>query len=305
MNAVGWEGIKHIQSGSADQKDYSAVVQQALDMPGFTDRDVKREKEQSITIGFGYNTVMSVAGKVIEGFEKGQISRIFFIGGCDGAETERNYYRELALATPEDSIIITAGCGKYRFNKLDVCPLMHAFDLVRSYKKLFVINTIILEYTKNNVLCFQFGTVPVNGLPRLLDMGQCNDSFGAVKVALALAKHFKTDLNGVWTAILFYFIIIIIIIIFSGLPLSFAVSWFEQKAVAILLTLLHLGVKNIALGPNLPVGPPTMHASLFSLSFQAFVGPETGEFLTKALGLRKASVENAAEDLLTFQTKAQ
>mmetsp|Transcript_18376 Transcript_18376/g.13377 ORF Transcript_18376/g.13377 Transcript_18376/m.13377 type:complete len:185 (-) Transcript_18376:27-581(-) len=181
-----------------------------------------------MTTGFGYKTVMSVADKVISGVEKGHISRIFFIGGCDGTETERNYYRDLALATPQSSIILTAGCGKYRFNKMDL------------------------------------GTVPNVGLPRVIDMGQCNDSYGAVKVALALANHFKTDVNG--------------------LPLSFAVSWFEQKAVAVLLTLLHLGVKNIAIGPNMP----------------AFVGPETGAYLSSALGLRRVASEDVNADLKRF-----
>ena len=93
---------------------------QAKEMPGFTDKDVAGTPPQDITVGFGYNTVMSVAGKVIEGVEKGDITRIFFIGGCDGAETERNYFKELALAAPKSSLILTAGCGKYRFNKLDV-----------------------------------------------------------------------------------------------------------------------------------------------------------------------------------------
>lgn len=126
----------------------------------------------------------------------GSARRFFFIGGCDGSETERSYFTKLAKQTPRDSVILTAGCGKMRFNKLDL------------------------------------GTIANTGLPRMLDMGQCNDSFGAVKVAMALADAFKTDVNG--------------------LPLSFAVSWFEQKAVAVLLTLLALNVKNIRLGPRLP-----------------------------------------------------
>lgn len=172
--------------------------------------------------------MLGVAGKVIEGVKKGDITRFFVIGGCDGSEGERNYYKELALSTPSSSMILTMGCGKYRFNKHD------------------------------------FGTVPNVGLPRLLDMGQCNDAYGAVVVASELAKAFNTDINS--------------------LPLSFAISWFEQKAVAVLLTLLHLGVKDIVLGPNMP----------------AFVGPKLGGLLSSSLGLRPANVHGVPSDLKRY-----
>ncbi len=147
-----------------------------------------------ITIGFGHNAVLGVADKVIEAVKKGAIRHFFLIGGCDGAKPGRNYYTEFAQAVPKDCVILTLACGKYRFNKLD------------------------------------FGTI--GGIPRLLDMGQCNDSYSAVQVAVALAKAFGTDVNG--------------------LPLSLILSWYEQKAVCILLSLLYLGIKNIRIGPSLP-----------------------------------------------------
>lgn len=147
-----------------------------------------------MTTGFGHNTILSVADKVIEGVKSGAIKHFFLIGGCDGAKMGRNYYTEFAKLVPEDSIILTLACGKYRFNDID------------------------------------FGTI--NGIPRLLDMGQCNDAYGAIKVASALADAFGCEVNE--------------------LPLSFVLSWYEQKAVCILLTLFHLGIKNIRLGPSLP-----------------------------------------------------
>lgn len=185
-HAVGWPGVQHIENF-----DYSKVIETAKNMKGFE----KDEPEKFIeSVGYAKSTVLSIADKVIEAIKAKELNHFFFIGGCDGSEGERNYFKELALAAPKDSVILTAGCGKYRFNKLP------------------------------------FGTVA--GIPRVLDMGQCNDAYGAIQIALALANEFKTDVNS--------------------LPLSFAVSWFEQKAVAVLLTLLHLGVKNIRLGPNLP-----------------------------------------------------
>jgi len=150
--------------------------------------------EKYITVGFGRNAVLSVADKVIEAVKSGAIRHFFLIGGCDGAKPGRNYYTEFAQATPKDTVILTLACGKYRFNKLD------------------------------------FGDI--GGIPRLLDMGQCNDAYSAIKIAGALAEAFGTDVNG--------------------LPLTLVLSWYEQKAVCILLTLLHLGVKNMRLGPSLP-----------------------------------------------------
>ena len=150
--------------------------------------------EKTILVGFGHGTVLGVADKVIEAVKAGAIKRFFLIGGCDGAKSGRNYYTEFAQAVPSDCVVLTLACGKYRFNKLE------------------------------------FGTI--GGLPRLLDMGQCNDAYSAIKVAAALAEAFGTDVNG--------------------LPLSLVLSWYEQKAVCILLSLLHLGVRNIRLGPSLP-----------------------------------------------------
>lgn len=150
--------------------------------------------EKSILIGFGRNAVLSVADKVVGAVKDGAIKHFFLIGGCDGAEFARNYYTEFAEQVPKDCVIMTLGCAKYRFNNID------------------------------------FGTI--GGIPRLLDLGQCNDSYSAVMIALALADAFKCEVND--------------------LPLSLIISWFEQKAVAVLLTLLYLGIKDIRLGPNLP-----------------------------------------------------
>jgi hydroxylamine reductase len=152
------------------------------------------EPEQTILTGFGRSAVMGVAASVVEAVKRGDIRHFFLIGGCDGAKPGRNYYTELAQAVPPDCIILTLACGKYRFNKLD------------------------------------FGDI--GGIPRLLDVGQCNDAYSAIQIASALAEAFDTDVNG--------------------LPLTLVLSWYEQKAVAILLTLLHLGVKNIRIGPSLP-----------------------------------------------------
>ena len=151
-------------------------------------------EDKKILVGFGHNAVMGVADKVIDAVKSGAIKRFYLIGGCDGAKPGRNYYTKIAESIPKDSVILTLACGKYRFNKLD------------------------------------FGTVA--GIPRLLDIGQCNDSYSAIQIAVALAKAFDTDVNS--------------------LPLSFVLSWYEQKACCILLTLLYLGIKNMYLGPTLP-----------------------------------------------------
>lgn len=147
-----------------------------------------------MTTGFGHGTILSVADKVIDAVKSGAIKHFFLVGGCDGARAGRNYYTDFVKQTPDDTIILTLACGKYRFNDLDL------------------------------------GTI--GGLPRIMDMGQCNDAYGAIKVAIALAEAFECEVNE--------------------LPLSMILSWYEQKAVCILLTLLHLGIKNIRLGPTLP-----------------------------------------------------
>ncbi|MGE3063225.1 MAG: hydroxylamine reductase [bacterium] len=151
-------------------------------------------EEKYITVGFGHNAVLGVADKVIDLVKQGKIKHFFLIGGCDGAKPGRSYYTDFAQKLPSDTVILTLACGKYRFNKME------------------------------------FGDI--EGIPRLLDIGQCNDAYSAIKIAVALADAFKTDVNS--------------------LPLSIILSWYEQKAVCILLTLLHLGIKNIRLGPTMP-----------------------------------------------------
>jgi hydroxylamine reductase len=174
--------------------------------------------EKTILVGFAREAVMSVAGKIISAVQSGAIRHFFLIGGCDGAKPGRNYYTELAQAVPKDCVILTLACGKYRFNKL------------------------------------AFGET--GGIPRLLDMGQCNDAYSAVQVALALAKAFNMDVNS--------------------LPLSIICSWYEQKAAAILLTLLHLGIKNIRLGPSLPafVTPPVLKVLVDKFSIMPISTPQ-------------------------------
>ncbi|MGJ0505951.1 MAG: hydroxylamine reductase [Methylocystis sp.] len=182
---VGWAGLRHIAND-----DFAQVVQAALALPGFA----ADAEEKRITIGFGRAAVLGVADKVIDAVKSGAIRHFFLIGGCDGAAPGRNYYSDFAEKTPQDTVILTLGCGKYRFNTHD------------------------------------FGTV--GGLPRLLDMGQCNDAYSALVVATKLSEAFGVGVNE--------------------LPLSLIVSWFEQKAAAVLLTLLALGVRNVRLGPTLP-----------------------------------------------------
>jgi len=185
LGPVGWPGIKHL-----DGDDFSAVAEHALALPGFAEDGA----EQSITVGFGREAVLSVADKVIAAVKGGAIKHFFLVGGCDGAKSGRNYFTDFADNTPKDTVVLTLGCGKFRFNKHD------------------------------------FGSI--GGIPRLLDMGQCNDAYSALIVATKLAEAFGCGVNE--------------------LPLSLIVSWFEQKAAAILLTLLALGVRHIKLGPTLP-----------------------------------------------------
>ncbi|MCP4473192.1 MAG: hydroxylamine reductase [Gammaproteobacteria bacterium] len=209
---VGWSGIPHI-----DNEDFSPVIEAALAAPGFKEDTEK----QTIPIGFAHNAVMNVADKVIDAVKAGKIKHFFVIGGCDGAKTGRNYFTEFATAAPDDCIVMTLGCGKYRFNQHD------------------------------------FGTI--GGIPRLLDLGQCNDSYSAVKIAMALSNAFNCEIND--------------------LPLTLIVSWFEQKAVAVLLSLLHLGIKNIHLGPSLPT----------------FISPNVLQILVDKFELRPTGV--AQDDL--------
>jgi hydroxylamine reductase len=182
---VGWPGVTHVANG-----DFAPVVQAALAAPGFAED----EPEKTILTGFGHQAVLGVADKVVAAVKSGAIKHFFLVGGCDGARPGRDYYTQFAESVPDNCVILTLACGKYRFNKLD------------------------------------FGNI--GGIPRLLDIGQCNDAHSAIQIAVALAKAFNTDVNS--------------------LPLSMVLSWYEQKAVAILLSLLHLGIKNIRLGPSLP-----------------------------------------------------
>jgi len=182
---VAWPGVVHIKD-----RDFGPLIDAALAAEGFA----QDGPDRTILVGFARNAVLGVADKVIDAVKKGQIRHFFLIGGCDGARPGRNYYTRLAQAVPQDCVILTLACGKYRFNKL------------------------------------HFGEVA--GIPRLLDVGQCNDAYSAIQIAKALAEAFGTDVNG--------------------LPLSLVVSWYEQKAVCILLSLLHLGIRNIRLGPTLP-----------------------------------------------------
>ncbi len=209
---VAWPDVTHIPD-----RDFSPVIEAALAAPGF-DAD---GPEQKIMVGFGHEAVLGVADQVIDAVKAGKIRHFFLIGGCDGAKSGRNYYTELAEAVPDDCVILTLACGKFRFNKLD------------------------------------FGMI--GGLPRLLDIGQCNDAYSAVKIAQALAGAFECDVND--------------------LPLSLVLSWYEQKAVAILLTLLHLGITGIRIGPSLP----------------AFVTPPVLSILVDKFGLRP--IGTAEEDL--------
>ena len=179
------------------------------------------EPEKRITIGFAHKSVLDAAGKVIELVKAGKIKHFFLVGGCDGAKPGRNYYTEFAENAPLDTVILTLACGKFRFNKLE------------------------------------FGDI--DGIPRLLDCGQCNDAYSAVQIAVALSNAFDTDVNS--------------------LPLSMILSWYEQKAVCILLTLLYLGIKNIKLGPTLP----------------AFVGPEVLKILVDKFAI--SPIGDAKEDI--------
>ncbi|WP_394294680.1 hydroxylamine reductase [Aeromonas rivipollensis] len=182
---VGWPGVTHLEGD-----DFSAVVAKALALDGFK----HTELEHFITIGFARNALMQAAPAVIDKVKAGEISHFFLVGGCDGDKAERAYFTEFAKAAPQDSLLLTLGCGKYKFNKLD------------------------------------FGDI--GGIPRLLDVGQCNDAYSAIQLALALSEAFECGVND--------------------LPLTLVLSWFEQKAIVILLTLLALGVKDIRTGPTAP-----------------------------------------------------
>ncbi|MEZ8289719.1 hydroxylamine reductase [Vibrio sp. 10N.237.312.B06] len=182
---VGWPGVDHLEGD-----DFSAVIDCALAQEGFKHDEI----EQMITVGFGRNALMEAAPAVVEQVKEGNIKHFFLVGGCDGDKSERSYYTDFTAQAPEDSVILTLACGKFRFNKN------------------------------------QFGDI--NGIPRLLDVGQCNDAYSAIQLAIALSQEFDCGINE--------------------LPLTLVLSWFEQKAIVILLTLFALGVKGIYTGPTAP-----------------------------------------------------
>ena len=212
-----------------EEKDFTPVIEKALALGGYTkDQHMTGiNGGMQVTTGFSHGTVLSVADQVIEAVKNGDIKHFFLVGGCDGARVGRNYYTEFVKQSPADSIILTLACGKYRFNDLDL------------------------------------GTI--GGLPRIMDMGQCNDAYGAIKVAIALAEAFECDVNE--------------------LPLSMVLSWYEQKAVSILLTLLYLGIKNIHLGPTLP----------------AFISSNVLNFLVENYGI--SPISTPEEDLKKLLNK--
>ncbi|AJY63286.1 hydroxylamine reductase [Burkholderia glumae] len=216
---VGWPGVRHLE-----HHDFAMLIRAAQALPGFP----ASAPEQTITVGFGRHAVLGVADQVLAAVKAGKIRHFFLIGGCDGAAPGRDYYTEFAQQTPADTVVMTLGCNKYRFNR-------HAFG-------------------------------EIGGIPRLLDLGQCNDSYSAILIATALAGELGCGLNE--------------------LPLSFVVSWFEQKAVAVLLTMLALGLRNIHLGPSLP----------------AFLTPAALAVLVEQFGIRP--IGEAGADLAAALTRA-
>ena len=220
---VRFEGCTHVEAAPDGTKDFSSVIERALELGGYGAFEPQAgiNGGTSVTTGFGHDAVLGVADKVVEAVRAGKLRHIFLVGGCDGAKPGRNYYTEFVRNTPEDTLVLTLACGKFRFNDLDL------------------------------------GELADTGLPRLLDMGQCNDAYSALVVATALAEAFGCGVNE--------------------LPLTLVLSWYEQKAVAILLTLLHLGIKGIFLGPTLP----------------AFVSPGVLQALVEGYGIRPTTTPEA------------
>ena len=216
---VSYPEVQHI----GDNKDFTPIIRKALELGGF-DKDTTFpgiNGGETVMTGFARNAVMNVAGTVIDAVKAGAIKHFFLVAGCDGARPGRNYYTDFVRQTPQDTVVLTLACGKYRFNDLELGA--------------------------------------IGGIPRLLDIGQCNDAYSAIQIAVALAEAFGCGVND--------------------LPLSMILSWYEQKAVCILLTLLHLGIKNIRLGPTLP----------------AFVSPNVLNFLVEKFGI--APITTPEEDL--------
>ena len=221
---VSYPEIVHV----GEEKDFTPVIKKALELGGYPEDTsfTGINGGHKVMTGFGHNAVLSVADQIVDAVKNGAIRHFFLVGGCDGARPGRNYYTEFVKATPSDSVILTLACGKYRFNDLDL------------------------------------GTIGT--LPRLMDMGQCNDAYSAIKVAVALSEIFDCDVND--------------------LPLSMILSWYEQKAVCILLTLFHLGIKNILLGPSLPafISPNVLQMLIEKYNIGPITTPEND--LKKILG---------------------
>jgi len=223
-SVVAYPNMRHID----DKKDFTPVIEKALELGGY--KELRKmtgiNGGDSMTTGFAHGTVLGVADKVIKAVKAGEIKHFFLVGGCDGAKAGRNYYTDFVKQTPKDTIILTLACGKFRFNDLDL------------------------------------GTVA--GLPRMMDMGQCNDAYSAIKVASALSEAFECGINE--------------------LPLSIILSWYEQKAVCILLTLLSLGIKNIFIGPTLPafISPNILNVLVEKFNLTLISTPQ--EDLKKILG---------------------
>lgn len=223
-SVVQFPGMTHIDS----KKDFSPLIAKALQLGGYTEDTTIPgiNGGTQVTTGFAHDAVMGVAETLIGAIKAGDVRHIFLVGGCDGAKPGRNYYTEFVKQTPPDTLVLTLACGKFRFNDLDIGS--------------------------------------IGGIPRILDMGQCNDAYSAIQVALALAEAFKCSVND--------------------LPLTLVLSWYEQKAVCILLTLLALGIKNIHLGPSLPacLSPAILNYIVEHYNLQPITTPE--EDLKKILG---------------------
>jgi hydroxylamine reductase len=215
VGPVGYPGLINLSAIDNGTPDFTPVIEKALALPGFTEDAPPRE----VTVGFARNTVLGVADKIIEAVKHRKIRHFFLVGGCDGAKPDRNYYTEFVEKVPDDCVVLTLACGKFRF-----------FDR-------------------------QMGDI--DGLPRLMDVGQCNDAYSAIQIAVALANAFEVGVNDI--------------------PLSMILSWYEQKAVAVLLTLLHLGIKNIRLGPTLP----------------AFISPNVFKLLSEHYNLQVITTPDA------------
>lgn len=210
----------YIKEDENGYKDFTPVINKALELGGYKEEHKMPgiNGGETLTVGFGHHAVLSVADKVIDAVKTGALKHIFLVGGCDGAKPGRNYYTEFVKQTPKDTLVLTLACGKYRFNDLDLGD--------------------------------------IGGIPRILDMGQCNDAYSAIKVAVELSKAFNCTVNE--------------------LPLSIVLSWYEQKAVCVLLTLLYLGIKNIKLGPTLPafVSPNVLNILVKNFNIAPTTTPE-------------------------------